>query len=113
MSGVSKKELSVVMEANRTISKAYENLLVENEALRMELNNLWTDVKDKLPPPPYDYYEEHCCYPEYIVMIQGAIRPTVLCFYGDLFVDENTGCSYPITHWRPMVSSPIKEEAND
>ncbi len=59
----------------------------------------WISVKDRLP-------EENNTFSEFIVIVRGAKRPTVLEYQGhEWWVDEN-GNYYDVTHWMPLPEPP-------
>lgn len=70
----------------------------------------WTPVSQRLPVDELNRYRERygnwSCQ-EFIVYIDGAEIPTVLCFDGENFFEEGDGETYyDVTHWMCMPPRP-------
>lgn len=61
----------------------------------------WIPVEESLPPEPQEYVDDEDDLKEYIVMIEGAERPTTLRYAGDGNWWED-GTYYPVTAWQPF-----------
>ena len=74
--------------------------------------NKWIQTDAAIPSrkAAHDFYMVHEFYPEYIVMIDGALYPTTL-YYNDLgeWYDEN-GDSYNVIAWQPLPEPPTEKE---
>ena len=70
----------------------------------------WISVKDRLPDKWMDWVnDEHMEPREFIVFIEDAEIPTVLCFDGDRFCDREHTEFYDVTHWMPLPDAPKGE----
>ncbi len=47
---------------------------------------------------------------DYIVLIDGASKPTLLAFDGEFWLDDDAN-SYNVTHWRPLPELPVERSA--
>lgn len=56
------------------------------------------------------HYSMYGASPQFIVMIFGAIFPTVLSFDGNEFFNEETNETYRVTHWMELPVPPMEEE---
>lgn len=61
----------------------------------------WIPAEKELPPEPPQYVDDEGDLEEYIVMIDGAERPTVLRYAGDGNWWED-GTYYPVIAWQPL-----------
>ena len=73
----------------------------------------WISVKDGVPKYTEEEMERYrffgdTFFPEFNVMILGAIRPTTLYYDGERWYDEESRC-YCVTHWQPMPQPPKGE----
>ena len=58
----------------------------------------WHDVKTDLP-----FTSDTCI--DYLVVISGATAPTLLCYDGSNWLDDD-GNRYCVTHWMPLPELP-------
>lgn len=58
----------------------------------------WHDVKTDLP-----FISDTCI--DYLVVISGATAPTLLCYDGSNWLDDDGNC-YCVTHWMPLPELP-------
>ncbi len=65
------------------------------------MNDGWIPVEEDLPPEPPEYVGDEDDLEQYIVMIDGAERPTTLRYAGDGTWWED-GTYYHVIAWRPM-----------
>ena len=73
----------------------------------------WIPVKDVVPKYTEEEMERYrffgdTFFPEFNVMIFGAIKPTTLYYDGERWYDEESRCYY-VTHWQPMPQPPKGE----
>ena len=73
----------------------------------------WISVRDRLPKYTEEEMERYrffgdTFFPEFNVMIFGAIKPTTLYYDGERWYDEESRCYY-VTHWQPMPQPPKGE----
>lgn len=61
----------------------------------------WIPVEEALPPEPPEYVDDEDDLEQYIVMIDGAERPTTLRYAGDGTWWED-GTYYSVIAWRPL-----------
>ena len=61
----------------------------------------WIPVTELLPSGIEEHYHQYGEYPEFNVMIQGALIPTTLFFDGEGWFDH-VNEYYPVTHWLPL-----------
>lgn len=92
-----------------------EALLAENEHLREVTKMIpkWVSVEERLPvltKKEIDLIEKFGIEfaPEYVVLIKGADKPTVLMFDGAKWVDDN-GTWYRVSYWMPLPEPPSTE----
>lgn len=85
-----------------------EGCIVDNDAgnraveiIRQHSNDGWIPAKKALPPEPPEYVDDEDDLEEYIVMIDGAERPTTLRYAGDGTWWED-GTYYSVIAWRPL-----------
>ena len=71
------------------------------EIIRKHMNDGWIPVEKALPPEPPEYVDDEDDLEQYIVMIEGAERPTTLRYAGDGTWWED-GTYYPVIAWRPL-----------
>ena len=64
-------------------------------------NDGWIPVEKELPPEPPEYVDDEDDLEEYIVMIDGAERPTTLRYAGDGTWWED-GTYYHVIAWCPL-----------
>ena len=95
-----------------------EGCIVDNDAgnraveiIRQHSNDGWIPAKKALPPEPPEYVDDEDDLEEYIVMIDGAERPTTLRYAGDGTWWED-GTYYPVTAWRPLPE-PYRTERSE
>lgn len=69
--------------------------------IRKHMNDGWIPVGDRLPEEPPEEVDDEDNLEEYIVMIEGAERPTTLRYAGDGTWWED-GTYYPVIAWRPL-----------
>ena len=69
--------------------------------IRKHMNDGWIPVEKGLPPEPPEYVDDEDDLKEYIVMIDGATRPTILRYAGDGTWWED-GTYYPVIAWQSM-----------
>ena len=69
--------------------------------IRKHMNDGWIPVEKALPPEPPEYVDDEDDLKQYIVMIDGAERPTTLRYAGDGTWWED-GTYYHVIAWRPM-----------
>ena len=72
--------------------------------IRKHMNDGWIPVNDRLPEEPPEEVDDEDNLEEYIVMIEGAERPTTLRYAGDGTWWEE-GTYYPVIAWRPFPES--------
>lgn len=68
----------------------------------------WISVNDFLPiEQREEYFRMYNDEPEFIVMIEGGVVPTVLCFNGEgWYAQDDDSFSYDVTHWLPLPNPP-------
>lgn len=71
----------------------------------------WIPVNDRLPIEEAKAYEKEWCekYPEFLVMIERGLLPTVLYYdwrENEWFRERET---YKVTHWMPLPAPPKGE----
>ena len=71
------------------------------DIIRKHMNDGWIPVEKALPPEPPEYVDDEDDLEQYIVMIEGAERPTTLRYAGDGTWWED-GTYYPVIAWRPL-----------
>ena len=71
------------------------------DIIRKHINDGWIPVEKALPPEPPEYVDDEDDLEQYIVMIDGAERPTTLRYAGDGNWWED-GTYYHVIAWRPM-----------
>lgn len=71
------------------------------DIIRKHMNDGWIPVNDQLPEEPPEEVDDEDNLEEYIVMIEGAERPTTLRYAGDGTWWED-GTYYPVIAWRPL-----------
>lgn len=69
--------------------------------IRKYMNDGWIPVEDQLPEEPPEEVDDEDNLEEYIVMIEGAERPTTLRYAGNGTWWED-GTYYPVIAWRPL-----------
>ena len=79
--------------------------------IRKHMNDGWIPVEKELPPEPPEYVDDEDDLEEYIVMIDGAKRPTALRYAGDGTWWED-GTYYPVIAWRPLPE-PYRPERSE
>ena len=97
---------------------SHQRRKVVDEACRVAVDELrkqqWISVKDRLPDQELQQVinENRACLDaednpqiEVIVMIAGALYPTVLFYNGVEFTDGQDNI-YAVTHWQPMPEPP-------
>lgn len=76
-------------------------LNIAKDIIRKHMNDGWIPVEEALPPEPPEYVDDEDNLEQYIVMIDGAERPTTLRYAGDGTWRED-GTYYYVIAWRPM-----------
>ena len=76
-------------------------LNIAKDIIRKHMNDGWIPVEKALPPEPPEYVDDEDDLEQYIVMIDGAERPTTLRYAGDGTWWED-GTYYHVIAWRPM-----------
>lgn len=73
--------------------------------------NAWIPAARELPSREscVKHYSMYGASPQFIVMIFGAIFPTVLSFDGNEFFNEETNETYRVTHWMELPTPPARE----
>lgn len=71
------------------------------EIIRKHMNAGWLSVEERLPEEPPEEVDDEDNLEEYIVMIEGAEKPTILRYAGDGTWWED-GTYYPVIAWRPL-----------
>ena len=110
-------EASRKADSERYIFDQIADYLIANGVVISNLETTtmqqWISVKDRLPK----YTEEEMkryrfwgdmFFPEFNVMILGAIKPTALYYDGERWYDKESRC-YFVTHWQPMPQPPKGE----
>ena len=69
--------------------------------IHKHMNDGWIPVEKALPPEPPEYVDDEDDLKQYIVMIDGAERPTTLRYAGDGTWWED-GTYYHVIAWRPL-----------
>lgn len=69
--------------------------------IRKHMNDDWISVEERLPEEPPEEVDDEDNLEEYIVMIDGAERPTTLKYAGDGTWWED-GTYYSVIAWRPL-----------
>ena len=80
-----------------------EIILLEKieKIIRKHMNDGWIPAKERLPEEPPEEVDDEDNLEEYIVMIEGAEKPTILRYAGDGTWWED-GTYYPVIAWRPL-----------
>ena len=84
-----------------SMGKKREGLLEAQDIIRKHMNDGWIPVEKALPPESPEYVDDEDDLEQYIVMIDGAERPTTLRYAGDGTWWED-GTYYHVIAWRPM-----------
>lgn len=74
----------------------------------------WIPTTEKMPERVTNPDGIECVelvYPEYLVMIRHAGKPTTLYSDGEEFFDSD-GTTYRVTHWKPMPNPPKEVSSN-
>ena len=87
--------------ANDTAEAFIEAYKECQDIIRKYMNDGWIPVEKALPPEPPEYVDDEDDLEQYIVMIDGAERPTTLRYAGDGTWWED-GTYYHVIAWRPM-----------
>ena len=84
------------------IIKKHQSCENHDETTRQSRDNDgWIPVEKELPPEPPEYVDDEDDLEEYIVMIDGAERPTTLRYAGDGTWWED-GTYYHVIAWCPL-----------
>lgn len=83
-----------------SMGKKREGLLEAQDIIRKHMNDGWISVEKALPPEPPEYVDDEDDLEQYIVMIDGAERPTTLRYAGDGTWWED-GTYYHVIAWQP------------
>ena len=87
--------------AGRIMRQAAERLK------ELDQEQMWIPVTERLPEKWYETDEVFFGEPiEFIVLIEGALCATTLCFNGKNFFDVHTDDVYDVTHWMPLPEPP-------
>ena len=76
-------------------------LNIAKDIIRKHMNDGWIPVEERLPEEPPEEVDDEDNLEEYIVMIEGAEKPTILRYAGDGTWWED-GTYYHVIAWRPM-----------
>lgn len=105
------QELEKILEEIENESERYRKavgtehlvsgLEMAEEIIRKHMNDGWISVEERLPEEPPEEVDDEDNLEEYIVMIEGAERPTTLRYAGDGTWWED-GTYYPVIAWRPL-----------
>lgn len=90
----------------------YKGLCMAEKSIRKHMNNGWIPVEKALPPEPPEYVDDEDDLEQYIVMIDGAERPTTLRYAGDGNWWED-GTYYHVIAWRPMPEAYRPERSKE
>lgn len=94
------------------IKKAWEHCLDRVvDIIRKHMNDGWLSVEERLPEEPPEEVDDEDNLEEYIVMIEGAEKPTILRHAGDGPWWED-GTYYPVIAWRPLPE-PYRPERSE
>ena len=103
------QELEKILEEIE--SKKFTNMTIKHsmvvkmedvrDIIRKHMNDGWIAMNDRLPEEPPEEVDDEDNLEEYIVMIEGAERPTTLRYAGDGTWWED-GTYYPVIAWRPL-----------
>lgn len=86
----------------KMLARHWNNCIdVVEEIIRKHMNDGWIPVEDRLPEEPPEEVDDEDNLEEYIVMIEGAERPTTLRYAGDGTWWED-GTYYPVIAWQPL-----------
>ena len=86
---------------NEKVTDLCYGLNIAKDIIRKHINDGWIPVEKALPPEPPEYVDDEDDLGQYIVMIDGAERPTTLRYAGDGTWWED-GAYYHVIAWRPM-----------
>ena len=86
---------------NEKVTDLCYGLNIAKDIIRKHINDGWIPVEKALPPEPPEYVDDEDDLEQYIVMIDGAERPTTLRYAGDGTWWED-GTYYHVIAWRPM-----------
>lgn len=84
-----------------SMGKKREGLLGARKIICKHMNDGWIPVEERLPEEPPEEVDDEDNLEEYIVMIEGAEKPTILRYAGDGTWWED-GTYYHVIAWRPM-----------
>ena len=111
------QELGKILEEIE--SKKFTNMTIKHsmvvkmedvrDIIRKHMNDGWIPVNDRLPEEPPEEVDDEDNLEEYIVMIEGAERPTTLRYAGDGTWWEE-GTYYPVIAWRPLPEEYLKNK---
>ena len=78
----------------------------------------WIQTAQRKPDAPtgpkrYWFRGEDVAADEYIVMIEGADKPTALLWNGRYWFDEHNGQTFRVFAWRPLPDPPSWKEVTD
>lgn len=97
---------------NMYVKKTWGDCLdMVQDIIRKHMNDGWIPVEKELPPEPPEYVDDEDDLKEYIVMIDGATRPSALRYAGDGTWWED-GTYYPVIAWRPLPE-PYRPERSE
>lgn len=82
------------------------------DIIRKHMNDGWIPVNEQLPEEPPEEVDDEDNLEEYIVMIEGAERPTTLRYAGDGTWWED-GTYYPVIAWRPLPEPYCPERSKE
>ena len=97
--------------ANDTAEAFIEAYKECQDIIRKHMNDEWIPVEEALPTEPPEYVDDEDDLEQYIVMIDGAEKATVLRYAGDGMWWED-GTYYPVIAWRPLPE-PYRPERSE
>ena len=106
------EEINEEIKSSIAFSSVFtDGLCRARNIIRKHMNDGWIPVEKALPPEPPEYVDDEDDLEQYIVMIDGAERPTTLRYAGDGTWWED-GTYYPVIAWRPFPE-PYRPERSE
>lgn len=106
------EEINEEIKSSIAFSSVFtDGLCRARNIIRKHMNDGWIPVEKALPPEPPEYVDDEDDLEQYIVMIDGAERPTTLRYAGDGTWWED-GAYYPVIAWRPLPE-PYRTERSE
>ncbi len=106
------EEINKEIKSSIAFSSVFtDGLCRARNIIRKHMNDGWIPVEKALPPEPPEYVDDEDDLEQYIVMIDGAERPTTLRYAGDGTWWED-GTYYPVIAWRPFPE-PYRPERSE